>query len=60
MLAAALNRVRAQFDGDRPAAEKLIKIGESRRDARIDLVEHAAWTAVLNVVLNLDEAVTKE
>ncbi len=60
VLAAAYRRVRDEFAKNRPAAEKLLLTGESPRDPRFDAVEHAALTAVLNMVLNLDEVVTKE
>jgi hypothetical protein len=41
------------------AAQKLLGIGESRRNPRLDPAELAAWTTVASVVLNLDETVTK-
>ena len=40
-------------------AEKLLKVGESLREAKLDTVELAAWTMVANVLLNLDETITK-
>ena len=60
VLAAAYRRVREEFAKNRSAAEKLLLTGESPRDTRFDAVEHAALTAVLNLMLNLDEVVTKE
>ena len=41
-------------------AESLIAIGESKPDPELDPVELAAWTLVANLILNLDEVVTKE
>jgi hypothetical protein len=41
------------------AAAKLISIGESPRPAEIDPAELAAWTAIGNLLLNLDETITK-
>jgi hypothetical protein len=41
-------------------AEKLIQFGETKPAAGLDKQEVAALTVVANVVLNLDEAVTKE
>jgi hypothetical protein len=35
-------------------------VGESKRDEKIDAVEHAAWMSVCLAILNLDEAVTRE
>jgi Protein of unknown function (DUF1553) len=44
---------------DRPAALKLLGVGESKRDERHDPAELAAWSVVASVVLNLDETVTR-
>jgi len=52
----ALERYRA----DRDAAAKLVAIGETPADARLDVVELAAFTAVTNLILNLDEVLCKE
>jgi mono/diheme cytochrome c family protein len=41
------------------AAAKLISIGESPRSSEIDPAELAAWTAIGNLLLNLDETITK-
>ena len=62
-LAVLLELHRAQLDvytKDVAAAKKLIAIGSANRDESLDVREHAAWTVVANLVLNLDEAVTKE
>jgi hypothetical protein len=40
-------------------ADKLLKVGESPADARLDKAETAAWAMVCSTLLNLDEAVTK-
>src|SRR5262249_6055681 len=49
----------ARFRADRDAARKLLAVGESPRDATLDEVELAAWTAVASVILNLDETITR-
>lgn len=59
VLRATLTRELRRFADDRNAAEKLLAIGESVRDERLDPVEHAAWTVVASVLLNLSEVVTK-
>jgi hypothetical protein len=41
------------------AAEELLKHGEAPRDKSLDVVELAAHTAIASVLLNLDEAVSK-
>jgi hypothetical protein len=43
-----------------PEAEKLLKIGESPRPETINPTEHAAMTMVANLLMNLDEVITKE
>jgi hypothetical protein len=43
-----------------PAAVAYLKQGESARDAALDPAELAAASAVASLILNLDEAVTKE
>ncbi|HEX3725692.1 MAG TPA: DUF1553 domain-containing protein, partial [Pirellulales bacterium] len=46
---------------ERPAdAERLLALGEAQWDSQLDPVEVAAYTAVANLILNLDEVVTKE
>jgi hypothetical protein len=55
-----LERHRRDYAADRNAAEKLLAVGEGVRDAKLDPVEHAAWTVVCSTLLNLDEALTKE
>jgi mono/diheme cytochrome c family protein len=60
--AVLLELFRRQFDhfrADPKAAEALIKVGDSPRPAGIDPSELAAWTAIGNVLLNLDETITK-
>ena len=50
----------ARYRRDPAAAGALLKVGESARDQRLDPAEHAAWTVLASVVLNLDEAITRE
>ena len=49
-----------RFGRDRKGALALIGQGESSRDARLDPAELAAYTAMAQLILNLDEALTKE
>ena len=39
-------------------AVKLLSVGDSGRNESLDTSEHAAWTLVCNLLLNLDEALT--
>jgi hypothetical protein len=50
----------AQFRRDPQAAAALIHAGESRPDPRLDPCELAAYTAAAQLILNLDETITKE
>ncbi len=49
----------AAFRKDPAAALKLLAIGESPRNTKLDAAELAAWSTVASVILNLDETVTK-
>jgi hypothetical protein len=60
VLTASLDRHLAHFKTNRAAAVKLVSIGESQRDQSLDVAEHAAYAAVCNLILNLDEVITKE
>lgn len=45
---------------DSPAnAEQLISVGLSPRDTTLDKIEHASWTEVCRVLLNLHETMTR-
>ena len=55
-----LRTQRQVFTADRAAARKLVAIGESSHDDRIDAAELAAWTTVASTILNLDETITKQ
>jgi hypothetical protein len=48
------------FAADTAAAEKFSSVGESERPKDLDAVQLAAYTAVANTILNLDEVITKE
>jgi hypothetical protein len=41
-------------------ARKLLGVGESKFDAKLDAAELAGWTIVASAILNLDETITKE
>ena len=60
VLAARLAKLRAAFAADPAASAKLLKVGESPRNEKLPAPEHAAWAALCNLILNLDEVITKE
>lgn len=47
------------YDTDRGAVEKLLSVGESKRNSKYDPAELAAWTLVASTILNMDETITK-
>jgi hypothetical protein len=48
-----------EFRGNKEAATKLVSLGESKRDEKLDVADLAAYTMLGNLILNLDETVTK-
>jgi hypothetical protein len=55
----ALNKQLASFQKDEAAAHSLIQVGDAKSDSSISAVELAAWTALANIILNMDETITK-
>jgi hypothetical protein len=49
-----------EYKNHRSEAEKLLHVGESTYDPKLDPAELAAWTTVASTILNLDETITKE
>ena len=47
------------FESDRPAANQLVHVGASSPPVETDICELAAWTIIGNILLNLDETITK-
>jgi hypothetical protein len=60
ILTRSLQHYRQRYRADPGAAEKMIAIGESRPAGGLEAVELAAWTVLANLVLNLDETLTRE
>src|SRR2546426_329271 len=50
----------ALYQKDNAAALKLLSVGESKRNETLPAPELAAWASVANLVLNLDEVITRE
>jgi len=48
-----------QFEQDPDRAKLLVSVGQLPQDDQLDVTQLAAWTMVANVILNLDEVVTK-
>ena len=52
--------LKSKIPGLNLTAEELLKIGESTRDTTIDSKEHASWTVLASMILNLDETLNRE
>ena len=59
ILLGRLAKLRTQFAADPAGARELSSLGEAPRPASLDAVEHAAWTSLCLLVLNLDETLSK-
>ncbi|MEL6109101.1 MAG: PSD1 and planctomycete cytochrome C domain-containing protein [Planctomycetota bacterium] len=55
----ALRRLMERYAGDAAAAKELVSYGASAPDDSLDVSQWAAYTMLANLVLNLDETVTK-
>jgi hypothetical protein len=60
ILMGSLERVRTLYTNSPDAVERLLKVGESPRNAKLDAREHAAYTALCTLILNLDETLTRQ
>jgi hypothetical protein len=49
-----------QFAADPAGAAALLKVGESPRHEALPITDHAALTALCQLLLNLDEALSLE
>jgi len=59
VLKSALKKYLAKYQGDTEAAKKLIAVGESQVNEKLNSSELAAYTMVANLLLNLDETLNK-
>jgi hypothetical protein len=59
VVAKTLNRERAHYAQNESDAEKYLATGESLRDKTIPVPEHAAWSQVATLLLNLSETVAR-
>lgn len=60
VLRSIYKRQHAVFTNDTDAALKLLAVGESKRNEVLDVAKLAAWTTIANVIMNMDETITKE
>ncbi len=60
VLKATLDEQQAIFKKEPKRATDLLSVGESKRDETIEASEHAAWTILASMILNLDENLNRE
>jgi hypothetical protein len=60
ILLARLDKLREHYTSATAAAHQLASAGEFPRPGTIPVIEHAAWTALCALILNLDETLSKE
>jgi hypothetical protein len=60
VIASAFQQFREGYRKDNAAAKDLLSAGEAARDKELDPREVASYAAVANLLLNTDEAVTRE
>jgi hypothetical protein len=56
---ASLDELLGTYRTNAEAAKELLAIGETRSSDQVDPAELAAWTMVVNMLMNLDEVLTK-
>ncbi|MEC7378431.1 MAG: hypothetical protein VX421_12530, partial [Pseudomonadota bacterium] len=49
----------ALYREDASAAATLLSVGALPRDLTLDMAEHASWTVIGRLLLNLDETITR-
>jgi hypothetical protein len=55
-----LNQLRATYAKDPKATQALLAVGEFKRDEKLNATAHAAYSVLCNLILNLDEVITRE
>lgn len=60
VLVDVLKKVRSDYAGDEKKVDALLSRGESPVDENLERTELASFAAVMNMILNLDEVITKE
>jgi hypothetical protein len=60
ILLSVFQKTLAKFQKDPSEALKLVNVGDLTRDESLNATELAAYTSVMNLILNLDEVLTKE
>ena len=56
---ASLKELHTHYEANRDDAKKLIAVGESKASPDVDPAGLAAWTMLVNQLMNLDEVLNK-
>ena len=56
----AVERLTKQYAADVEGAKKLTTLGDKERSAGVNEAELAAWSSVVGMIMNLDEAISQE
>lgn len=59
VLQGAFNDLLGHYRQNEADAKQLLAVGESKRDEALNAAEHAAWTMLVNQMMNLDECLNK-
>ncbi len=59
LLSGSLEQFETKYQSNPEAARKLLAVGESPTDQTLEATEHAAYTMVASLLLNLDETLNK-
>lgn len=60
LLTRQYERLHARYQADPKSAAAFVTAGRFPPPQKLDPVEHAVWTALANLLLNLDETITRE
>jgi mono/diheme cytochrome c family protein len=60
ILTRRLATLRQTYAREEAAAKKLLAVGESKPDPKLNATELAAWTSLATILMNLDETISKE
>jgi len=60
ILVQRLQKLQSEYSGSINEAKKIISIGEHPADPNLSTTDHAAYTALCSLLLNLDETITRQ
>jgi hypothetical protein len=60
LLKKRVEQLRDNYKNDTEATKSLLTVGEFKRDETLDATDHAVYTVLCNLILNLDEVITRE